>query len=46
MGDPSFIIILKGAKDTIVSAFKRKNEMEADAEIPEDDLEKIDSAVK
>ena len=46
MGDPSFIIILKGNKDAIISGFKRKNEMEADAELNEEDVEKIDLAVK
>ena len=46
MGDPSFIIIIKGNKDAVVSGFKRKNEMEADAEINEEDVEKIDLAVK
>ena len=46
MGDPSFVIILKGNKDAIISGFKRKNEMEADAELNEEDAEKIDLAVK
>ena len=46
MGEPSFIIILKGNKDAISAGFKRKNEMEADAEINEEDVEKIDLAVK
>jgi len=41
MGDPNFIIMLKGTKETITAGFRRKNEIEAETELSEEDVDKI-----
>lgn len=42
MGDPSFVILVKGTKADITAGFRRKNEIEAETELSEEDIEKID----
>ena len=46
MGDPSFVILLKGTKDNVTAGFKRKNEIEPETELSEEDIEKINQSFK
>ena len=46
VGTPSFVIDLNVSGENAIAAFKRKNEMEPDAEIGEDEQERLDAAIK
>lgn len=44
-GKPIWVIHLKSDKNEVVAAFKRKREMEPDAEMGEEDVAACDGAV-
>lgn len=46
LGHPNFIVYLNVSKETATAAYKRKNELEAAAELGDDDLEKLETYTK
>ena len=46
IGFPSFVIVLNASKDAAVAGHKRKNEMDAAAELTEEENEKIEGEIK
>ena len=46
VGHPNFIVYLNVSKETATAAYKRKNELEATAELGEDDIEKLETYTK
>ena len=46
LGHPNFVLYLSVSKETATVSYKRKNELEAGAELGDDDLEKLETYTK